>query len=95
MFAKYQVRKAAGGYWLLDMSQEGFVYKNPVFLNETGAAIWELLEDGKPPEQIAESFVEEYGIAKEEALADVGQFIEQLKQQGICVDGCIINRRQQ
>lgn len=95
MFARYQMRKAAGGYWLLDMGQTGLVYKNPISLNETGAAIWELLEDGKSPEQIAESFAEEYGIAKEEALADVRQFMEQLEQQGICADGCISNWRQQ
>lgn len=95
MDAEYQMRKAAGGYWLLDMGQTGLAYKNPVPLNETGAEIWELTEAGKTPEQIAEKFAKDYGIAKEEALADVRQFFEQLKQQGICVDGCIINRRQQ
>lgn len=95
MGERYQVRKAAGGYWLLDMWQEGLDYKNPVPLNETGAAIWGLLCQGKMPEQAAAEIAAEYGIEKEEVLSDVRQFLEQLKQQGISIDGCIIDRRRQ
>ena len=37
---RYQIRQAAGMYWLLDMEQPGIPYRQPVLLNETGAAFW-------------------------------------------------------
>ena len=45
---RYQIRQAAGMYWLLDMEQSGIPYRQPVLLNETGAAFWKLLVQGKP-----------------------------------------------
>lgn len=79
MRTAYQLRKAAGTYWLLDMAQSGPAYKKPVPLNESGARIWQMLEKGKKPEQIAEIFAKDYGITCEEASADVHQFMKQLE----------------
>lgn len=84
MNTAYQLRKAAGSYWLLDMEQPGLLYKPPVPLNESGADIWRLLADeGKGPEQIAEIFAQEYGMAVQDALLDIRQFMQQLRKQGI------------
>lgn len=84
MDAKYQLRKAAGCYWLLDMTQSGLDYKRPVPLNESGARIWQLMADeGSKIEQAAQVMAQEYGIAASDALLDIRQFMEQLKKQGI------------
>lgn len=83
MGTMYQVRKAAGTYWLLNMEQDGLIFQKPVPLNESGAGIWQLLEEGKKPEQIAVIFAGEYGILAQEALEDIQQFIKQLEKQGI------------
>lgn len=84
MDTKYQLRKAAGCYWLLDMAQSGLDYKRPVPLNESGARIWQLMADeGKEPGQAAKVMAQEYGIAVTDALSDIRQFMEQLKKQGI------------
>lgn len=79
MIKAYQLRKAAGTYWLLDMNQKGPAYTKPVPLNESGAYIWQMLEKGKQIEQIAESFAKEYEIAYEEAITDIRQFLRQLR----------------
>lgn len=79
MIKAYQLRKAAGTYWLIDMNQEGPAYTKPVPLNESGAYIWQMLEKGKQIEQIAESFAKEYEIAYEEAITDIRQFLRQLR----------------
>ena len=42
----YQLRYAAGIYWLLDMSQPGYPYRKPLPLNEMGASIWRMMEKG-------------------------------------------------
>ena len=52
---KYQLRKAAGIYWLMDMEQEGIPYRKPIPVNDTGADIWTLHEAGKSKDEIAES----------------------------------------
>lgn len=33
---RYQLRCAAGKYWLLDMEQDGETYRPPLMLNERG-----------------------------------------------------------
>ena len=50
-----QLRKAAGIYWLLHMDQAGPAYKHPVPLNESGARIWQMLEQHRKPERLRRS----------------------------------------
>ena len=50
-------------------------------LNPIGSIIWQQLSDGRPPEQIAERLASEFGIAREQALTDVNEFVEQLQAQ--------------
>ena len=80
---RYQLRHAAGRYWLLDMEQEGLIYKKPIELNECAALIWKLLEQGKTRDEIAEEIHEEYGISIEQAREDTKQLIVCLREQGL------------
>lgn len=80
---RYQMRYAAGLYWLLDMEQSGVPYRKPLATNEVGARIWELSEQGEDEEQIAEKLSIEYQVSKEEIREDIAQFRLQLKQFGI------------
>lgn len=83
MNKRYQLRQAAGSYWLLDMEQEGKHYRKPVVLNESGAKIWELLQEGQTIDQIADYLKNRYDIGADEAKQDVRQFTEVLKREGI------------
>ena len=67
--ALYQLRYAAGIYWLLDMSQPGYPYRKPLPLNEMGAAIWTMMEKGLDLEEISADLAAEYGISQEEVSA--------------------------
>ena len=75
---RYQLRKAAGRYWFLDMEQPGSPYKPPVVINKCGAFILQCCEKGLSGESIAGLLSDEYGIPEEEALQDVLQFLNQL-----------------
>lgn len=86
MMENYQLRKAAGAYWLLDMSQSGKENVLPVSLNEAGAKIWSRLCEGARMEEIAKDFAGQYQIAESEALEDVKQFVSQLQKQGIVTE---------
>jgi len=50
-------------------------------LNPIGSIIWQQLSDGRSPEEIAAHLASEFGIAREQASADVNEFLEQLEAQ--------------
>lgn len=80
---RYQLRHAAGKYWLLDMQQNGLGYTKPVMLNECAAFIWKRSSRGETQEQIAQELQKIYGIPLEEAQEDTEQFIRHLREQGL------------
>lgn len=83
--SSYQLRYAAGLYWLLDMEQSGVPYHRPLALNEVGADIWKLLAQGEEEEKIAEKLSAEYQVSPEAIREDIAQFRQQLEQAGIGV----------
>lgn len=82
---RYQIRQAAGMYWLLDMEQPGIPYRQPVLLNETGTAFWKLLVQGKPEDEVASVIASEYGVSREEIRQDVEHFLQKLRSQGVTI----------
>ena len=80
---KYQLRKAAGAYWLLAMNQRGKEYRQPLMLNESGALIWKAVVQGDSKEKIAKEFAERFSLSQEEALADIEDFLKELSVYGI------------
>lgn len=73
---RFQLRQAAGLYWLLDMEQAGVPYHTPVPFNETGAIIWKAYAEGSDEEQIAERLGKMFAMEKEEMLPDVREFLK-------------------
>ena len=68
------------------ITQDGAVLMNirggqMLTLNLTGSIIWQQLADGRSREQIADTFSPRFGISREQALADVNEFLEQLETQ--------------
>lgn len=80
---RYQLRYAAGVYWLLDTWQEGVPYKRPFTMNEVGAAIWRMMEQGYSRDHIADVLSKEYQTAIEIVEKDIEQFRLQLVKFGI------------
>lgn len=81
-YGDYQLRYAAGTYWLLNMRQRGTDYVKPLALNASGADLWRMLRDGFDKAAIADRLCGEYGLEREAALKDVEEFSEQLRQYG-------------
>ena len=76
---RYQLRNAAGLYWLLDMEQPGVPYRKPLPMNETGAMLWSMVANGMSRSKISEYLCETFGIPEEEAQNDVQEFFKQLE----------------
>lgn len=88
---RYQLRHAAGMYWLLDTWQEGVPYKKPLSMNEIGADIWKMMVQGQDKEQIVMALCREYQVTQEIVLQDVEQFQAQLLEYGIDMSDHAVN----
>lgn len=80
---RYQLRYAAGTYWLLDTWQEGVPYRKPLAMNEVGADIWRMMEQGCSRKQIVDALSQEYQISRKVVEQDVDQFQAHLANYGI------------
>lgn len=80
---RYQLRYAAGQYWLLDTWQEGVPYRRPFTMNAVGADIWRMMEQGYSREQIVDVLSQEYQTSREVVEQDLEQFQAQLAKFGI------------
>lgn len=83
MAQRYQLREAAGCFFLLDMEQEPDSYRKPLCLNQTGADIFGLLQENGSLEETAGIIAKRYGISEEAAREDIGSFTDMLWAQGI------------
>lgn len=83
----YQLRAAAGGYWLLNMEQKGVPYQCPLSVNSVGAEIWKHLQNGEATERIVSTLSEQYTVSEKEIAEDVVAFCNQLKALGILTEG--------
>ncbi len=77
-YGDYQLRYAAGMYWLLNTKQRGLRYIRPLSFNECGTHLWRMLCEGADKAQIVNRLCEEYGLGHEAALKDVEDFLKQL-----------------
>lgn len=86
MNSRYQLRYAAGQYWLLNMEQPGVPYRRPMCMNAMGAEIWNRMIMGFNNEQIAEVLTKEYEVGVEEIREDIVQFQKQLAVYGVAIE---------
>ncbi len=82
MSKRFQLRHAAGVYWLLDMEQEIGEYKEPLIMNETGAEIFKLLRDGKNEDEITKILADRYSSKPEDVQRDIAGFEMHLREFG-------------
>lgn len=81
--SRYQLRYAAGMYWLLDMEQDAGNYKRPMSMNEMGAEIWRLMQKNHSIDEIAVMLSKEYDADVTEIKEDIIQFHKQLNAYGV------------
>ncbi len=80
---QYQLRYAAGRFYLLDMKQLGVPYKRPMELNHIGAEIWQMMMEGFTIEQVVQKLAEEYEADAADVREDVLQFQKSLTMYGV------------
>ena len=83
---RFILRKAAGLYWLVDLEQKGSTYHETMKLDEKGALIWNLMNEGKSYEEITELLFKESGEGRQRIYLSVLRFAEALKEYGVILE---------
>ena len=80
---RFELRKSAGLYWLLDLEQKGSTYHETLKMDEKGAMTWKLLLEGKSFEQIVEVLNQGSDEGRQRIYLNVLRFVESLKEYGV------------
>ncbi|MBR4050004.1 MAG: PqqD family protein [Clostridia bacterium] len=76
------IRKIGGSIMAVPTGTQTSEMHGMIALNESGELLWNLLEKGTTPEELAETLAEHYEVEKSVALSDAIRFIDMLKEQG-------------
>lgn len=79
----YQLRCAAGNFFLLNMQQKGIPYEKPLQLNGIAAEFWNLFLEGNTEDRIVAAMVQKYGVTPKKIREDMQLFCRQMNELGI------------
>lgn len=77
----YVLREIAGEFMAIPVSAENT--SDIVVLNPVSAILWEELQNKKTIDELADVICSKFDIGKEEASADIKEFIESLMAKGV------------
>ena len=79
----YVLRQIAGEYLAVPISNAAGDDANIVILNPVSQVIWDKLENGATFDEILAVVTTEFDVSKEEATADIKEFLDGLEQAGL------------
>lgn len=80
---EFLLRRVSNAYILVPLKKR-IVDLNSIFaLNETGAFVWELLEEGLSEDEIVERIVNEFDVDITQAKNDIRYFLQELMKHGL------------
>ena len=79
----YVLRQIAGEYLAVPISGDANADANIVILNPVSQIIWGKLENGATFDEILDVVTTEFDVSKEEATADIKEFLDGLEGAGL------------
>ena len=79
---KFTVRKIADHHVMIPIGLTAHKLNGMIVTTETGAFIWEHIEEVNSPEEMANLLIEEFEVSYEEALADVTVLFDNFQKAG-------------
>lgn len=70
---------------MLPLEKDVLNFDGMLTLNESGVLLWRKLEQGAEREELADVLTGEYDVSREQALADVDEFVAKLQKAG-CIE---------
>jgi hypothetical protein len=81
----FALRQVAGTWVVLPLSEATIDFTGMLTLNDTGIALWNMLESDTTREDMAKALTEEYDVTYDQALADIDEFVARLDAAG-CIE---------
>ena len=81
----FLLRETAGRFIVLPLGGE-LDLGSLITLNETGAFLWRLLEEGKSRKELLEALLEEYDVTPERAEKDLDALLAKMEAAGLLED---------
>ena len=83
----YILREIAGEYIVVPTGSAAMDFKGLITLNDTGVFLWKLLqEDDQTKESLLDALCEEYEAVREEAKADIEEFLQWIRSEGMLIE---------
>ena len=82
----FTLREITGDYIVIPTGENYLDFGAVISLNETGAFLWNQLQNDLSIDELTNALVEEYGIDVATASADAEDFVELLKKHGLICD---------
>ncbi|MED9969241.1 MAG: PqqD family protein [Ruminococcus sp.] len=73
------LRKVADSYVVVPVGKQTLDFNGIINLNETGAFLFGLLQNGADRDELVEKMLEEYEVDRQRAEADIDKFLERVK----------------
>lgn len=80
---RFVLRKVAGENILVPVGNTALTFNGLVTLNESGAFLWERMQENRSREELVREVLKEYDVSEEQARADIGQFLTYLTEAGV------------
>ena len=77
------VREIGGESFLVPIGEAAQKFSGLFMLDEVGAFIWSRLAAGEDEGRIVAAILEEYEVSRDEAAADVSEFLQKLRDMGV------------
>lgn len=74
----FVLRQVADTWCVLPLGEATLNLNGMLTLNDSGAMLWQALEKGGSKDSLVDVLLSEYDVTREQALADVEEFIEKL-----------------
>jgi len=74
------LRDVAGSYIVVPVGSQTLDFRCMITLNETGAFLWQQLQQEQEASALVEAVLAEYEVEPDVAKADVDRFVESLKE---------------
>ena len=77
------LREIAGTWIVVPLGERVVDFNGLMTLSETGAFLWNKLEQGADKNELLTALLEEYEVDKDTAIADINEFLESLETGGV------------
>ena len=76
----YLLRTVAGSNIVVPVGEGSMDFSGVIQLNEVGAFLWKILENGAEKSELLAKLLDEYDIDESTASADIDEFLVKLKE---------------